>query len=347
MTAAAHPDDPVAAGVPGERPLSVEPLRPEDEDGWARLLNGSPNATLFHELPFLAYHPPGRFRFHHLVVRQGPAFRAVVPGGLAGPPDRPMFTSPLGASIGGPAFAPGLHASDTLAVIRALQEYAGRQAWGGIEVTIPPAAYAPALGEVLSFALFSRGFTLTQRWLCPMIPIDPGPGERYSRLFHARVPKFVRAARRAGIRVEDRGRDGLPAFLEVFRDTFGRHGAAATHTPEELDDLLARLPGRVRLFVATLDEAPVAGLLVLALSSRVAYTLYICTSTAHARAQGGIVAFAALVDWLGERGYSWLDLGPGASGLKFNDRVMFFKEKLGAIGHTRDRWTWTVGEPRD
>jgi hypothetical protein len=77
----------------------------------------------------------------------------------------------------------------------------------------------------------------------------------------------------------------------------------------------------------------------------VAYTFYICTSTAHADAQGSIVAFANLLDWLGDRGFTWLDLGPGASRRKFNDGVMFFKENLGAVGHTRDRWKWMSGDP--
>jgi lipid II:glycine glycyltransferase (peptidoglycan interpeptide bridge formation enzyme) len=173
-----------------------------------------------------------------------------------------------------------------------------------------------------------------------MLPIQPGGGDRYDSLFRARRRSFVRAARRSGISVEEQGPEGLRAFLKVFEDTYAKHGVAATHTPADIEDLLTRLPQHVRLFLAVQEGVPVAGVLVFMLSPRVAYTFYICSSADHPKAQGNIVVFAALLDWLGERGFSWLDLGPAASSRKFNDGVMFFKENLGAIGYTRDRWTW-------
>jgi hypothetical protein len=323
----------------GPVPLTVAPLTPDREREWSAFLATSPNATLFHQLPFLAYHPPDRFRFHHLLVEDASAVLAVVPGGLVGH-ERPMFTSPLGASVGGPVLAPGLRASQVSAIVESLQQYAIAERWGGLEFTLPPSPYAPADAETLSFALFRHGFTLAERWLCPVLPIEPDCTDRYVRLFRARLPKFVRAARRAGVRVEEPGLEGLRGFLDLFEQTYAKHGVAATHTPAEIEDLLTRLPQHVRLFMAVQDGAPVAGLLVFLLNARVAYTFYICASGAHPKAQGNIVAFAALLDWLGERGFSWLDLGPGASGQKFNRGVMFFKENLGAIGYARDRWRW-------
>jgi hypothetical protein len=291
-------------------------------------------------LEFLAYHPKDRFRFHHLSVRQQDTLLAVVPGGLAGEAGRPVFTSPLGASTGGPALRAGLGIERVLAVVDALQAHARGQGWGGIEFTIPPAAYAPEFGEAMSFALFCRGFVLKHRWLCPMLPVEPGAGDRYERLFRTRAIGPVRAARRAGVTVEEHGREGLPAFLQVFNDTYTRHGSAATHTPAEIEDLLTRLPDRVRLFIAMRDGTPIGGLMAMLLSSRIAYTFYICSSTEHIKAHGVHAALATLLDWLGDRNYSWLDLGPGAWDGNFNSGVMFFKEGLGAVAHSRDRWIW-------
>jgi len=317
--------------------VTADPAPPE----WAAFLAASPNATLFHELPFLAYHAADRFRFHHLVVRDGAAPAAVVPGGLVGG-ERPVFTSPVGASVGGPALAAGARASDVEAIVAALQEHATTHGWGGLEFTLPPAVYAPEVGDMLSFALFRRGFSLTERWLCPMLPIARAGDERHAQLFRARFPKFVRAARRSGVRVEEHGVEGLSAFLNVFDQTYQRHGVAPTHSAAEIEDLLGRFPERIRIFLAMLDRTPAAGLLVFLLNPRVAYTFYICANSDLPKAQGNLVAIAGLLDWLGERGYSWLDLGPGASLAKFNDGVMFFKENLGAIGHTRDRWRWSI-----
>ena len=270
-----------------------------------------------------------------------------MPGGLAGAEAAPVFTSPLGASVGGPAIAPKLSAGGHLELIEALQQHARAQGWAGIELTLAPAAYLPTPSDTLAFALFCRGFELRQRWLCHMLPLAPSGTDRYRALFRERMAGFVRAGRRKGIAVVEGGSERLDSFLAVFRDTYERHGVAATHSPEEIADLLRRLPQRVRLYLAMLGDVPVAGLMVLLLNTRVAYSFYICRSTAHAQERGNLVAFAALLDRLGEQGYCWLDMGPSARLGNFGEGVAFFKEGLGASGYCRDRWFWPAqaGEP--
>jgi hypothetical protein len=73
--------------------------------GGSELLARSANGTLFHDLRFLRYHPADRFEFHHLVLRRKGKPIALLPGGLCRAADPPMFSSPLGASIGGVAVA--------------------------------------------------------------------------------------------------------------------------------------------------------------------------------------------------------------------------------------------------
>jgi hypothetical protein len=138
------------------------------------------------------------------------------------------------------------------------------------------------------------------------------------------------------------GLDVLDDFLEVFGDTFARHGAAATHSPDEISDLLRRFPDRVRIHLAMLDEVPVAGLLVFRLTKAVAYTFYICSSTEHVHEHGAAFVIADLIDRLSDAGFRYIDLGPSANDQKFTKGVTFFKEGLGAVGHCRDRWLWEV-----
>ena len=321
-------------------PLRVAPLRPGEELAWAEFLAASENGTLFHDLQFLAYHPTGRFVFHHLIVRRGNEILALLPGGLSGEPDRPIFNSPLGASFGGPIVAAGLRTGQALALIEAIQDYVRAQDWGGIEVTLAPPFYQGRQNQLMEFALFRCGFRQKHRWLCHVVPLDSGAGERYERLFRASYIGNVQRARRNGITTVDCGLDGLDAFRSVFKDTYARHGVAPTHTSEEIANLLRRLPDRVRLHLAMMAGVPLAGLLILLLNNRVAYSYYICSSTEHRREHGNVVAFAALIDRLAEHGYRYLDLGPSAWDGNFNAGVTFFKEGLGAIGHCRDRWFW-------
>jgi len=328
-----------------ENPITISALEKGGEAEWAAFLETADRVTLFHDLQFLGYHPQDRFRFAHLLARRGGKILAALPGGLSGPEDRLTFVSPLGASIGGPAVSPDLNSQDLLGLVAALQEHARVQHWTGIEMVLPPILYHREPSEMLEFALFYHGFRVANRQLCPIIPIKGVTGDRYVELFRARFATRVRAGLRAGMRVVQGGIDLLEPFLAVFDDTYGRHSASPTHDSAEITALLRRLPDRVQLHVAFLGQDPVAGLLVFLLNPRVAYSFYICTSTTHAREPGGVVVFASLIDSLAASGYRWLDLGPTARLANFNAGVTQFKEGLGGIGHCRDRWTWSSGDP--
>ena len=318
--------------------ISVEPLG-ADESEWEQFLARSVNGTLFHDLRFLRYHPTDRFRFHHLIFRRNGQPVALLPGGISGTAERPIFCSPLGASIGGPAVAAGLGAQLALDLIDALQNYARERSWAGIEITLPPACYNFETAGVIEFALFCRGFRVVHRWLCPMLRLAPHTNG-YKQIFRSRQITYVRAAKRKGMIGIESGLDILDDFLKVFRDTYARHGVDATHTPEEIRYLLQHLPDRVRIHLAMLGGVPVAGLLVFRVTASVAYTFYICSSAEHTHEHGAAFAIAELIDTLADAGFRYLDLGPSASDRNFNKGVTFFKEGLGAAGHCRDQWLW-------
>jgi hypothetical protein len=320
--------------------ISLTSLAEGEEGKWAEFLAASPNGTLFHDLRFLAYHPPRRFSFHHLVARRHGKIIALVPGGIVDAAGRRVFASPLGASVGGPAIAAKLDARRTLDLVAALQAHALARGWDGLQLTLPPAVYHSPPADTLGFALFWHGFQLKNRWLCLMIPLADGASGGYTELFRRRQVTRVREQIRKGMTVVEGGIERLPEFLPLFRDTYARHDAAPTHTEDELADLLRRLPDQVRLHIAILDGKPMAGVLLFLLNPQVAYSFCICMSTEHARESGNLVIFAAIVDRLAQQGYRWLDLGPSGQFGRFSDGVAFFKECLGATGHCRDQWYW-------
>jgi len=317
--------------------ITVEPLGP-DEAAWNELLARSANGTLFHDLRFLRYHPVDRFEFHHLVLKRNGKPVALLPGGLCRTPDSLMFCSPLGASIGGLAVTRDLRVELALSLVEALQNYASQHGWAGIEITLPPRCYSFETADSIGFSLFCRGFHIARRWLCHVLPLVDGIG--FERMFRENQVSCVRAARRKGMVGIEAGLEGLDDFMKVFRDTYDRHGATATHSPEEIRDLLRRLPDRVRIHLAMMDNVPIAGLLVFRLTAAVANTFYICSSTEHAGKHGAAFVIADLIDRLSQAGCRYLDFGPSASDQKFNKGVAFFKEGLGAFGQCRDRWRW-------
>nr|WP_279355911.1 GNAT family N-acetyltransferase [Fundidesulfovibrio agrisoli] len=173
-----------------------------------------------------------------------------------------------------------------------------------------------------------------------MLDLEQADEPRYEALFRKRQATHVRAARRKGMALVEAGAEGLSHFLEVFEDTYARHGVSATHSPQDIAWLLDRLPHRARLYLAMLDGRCAAGVLVFMLTKSVAYTFYICNSTALAEERGMPFLYAELADLLARRGVRWLDLGPACWDGNFNAGVTFFKESLGCVTHCRDRWSW-------
>lgn len=322
-------------------PLEVSRATERDEEAWARFVRDANDGTLHHELPFLAYHPPERFRFEHLIVRQGADILAVVPGGIVERGAEKVFVSPLGASVGGPLVARPVLA-ETLAVIETLQSHARMQGWAALEFVLGPAAYQRVPADTTAFSLFARGFRLTERDLTFIINLEPGTTEGYSGLFRKKQAWGVRSAYRRGVTVAHGGSELFGSFVELFRETYERHGTAATHSEAEIADLLQRIPDRVQITLASRGDVPLAAILVFRLNERAAQTFYICSDRAHARENGTVTALAALIDRLAGEGVRCLDLGPSASSLRSNDGVVFFKEGLGAVGQTRDHWAWRV-----
>lgn len=324
----------------GETPIEVRPHEAGERETWQDFLGRSDNGCLYHDLDFLDYHEPGRFPFEHLLLRQGGEMLALVPGGPVATEAGTVYASPLGASFGGPVLHAGLRTSQGLALVEALQAYAVSRGHCGLDLTLGPSVFAATPCETLPFALFGRGFRLAHRWLCAMLDLKAAKAPRYETLFHKRQAGLVRACRRKGMTLGEYGPEGLPLFLKPFEDTYARHGVPATHTPQEIDWLLRRLPDRVRLFLAMRDGRCAMGVLLFMLRPDVGSTFYICSDAAMSREDGGYFLFAALADLLAERGVRWLDLGPCSWDGNFNAGVTFFKERLGCVKHCRDRWSW-------
>ena len=315
----------------------IRPYRQEDAAAWRAFLHDSNNATLFHDLDFLGYHPPDRYDFRHLVAIRGARVEAVIPGALSADG---IFVSLAGASLGGPAVKKSLPAEACLHLIEALQLYCESAGWRGIEITLPPPVYNDEPDQLIEFALHVRGFELVHRSMPLLIPLDRQKHDDYQRLFRQSQRSYVRACRRKGVVVTETGIEGLGEFLELLAETYAKLGALPTHTPEEIESLFRRVPARLRIWSAKLDGATIASVLLFVLNRNICNTFYICDRASHREFHGVTVLFAEIIDVLANRGFRYLDLGPSASSAHFNRGVVSFKESLGARAFCRDRWGW-------
>ncbi len=335
--------------------LSVGVLQPIDIPAWQAFVARSPNATLFHDLDFLAYHHD-TIAFHHLLIRGDGNLVAIVPGGVVESADgTKIWRSPAGASIGGPAFAlrasgakpalaRGPRLDDVMASVGALLDYARAQGWSSIEMTLPPSVYHPEVGDIVSFALVRHGFREHGRWLLPMIDLDriAAGASPDAALFEKRQLQALHGAQAAGIGASPGGFTELKEFAPLFEETYARLATRPTHTIADLEFLMRRFPDRIHIELARQGSRAVAGIFVMRLTDRVAVTTYICSSDEGRRAGGVVVAMASLLNHLRRDGGRWLDLGPSATERSTNAGVMLFKEGFGGVGYCRTRWACTL-----
>jgi len=315
----------------------IRPYCPEDAGAWKAFLRDSNNGTLFHDLDFLAYHPPGKYEFRHLIALRGTRIEAIIPGALSADG---IFVSTSGASIGGPAVKKSLPAEACLHLVEALQLYCKCAGWRGIEITLPPTVYNDEPDQFIEFALHMRGFDLVHRSMPLLIPLDREKGDDYQRLFRQSQRSYVRACRQKGVAVTETGIEGLVEFLELLAETYARLAAQPTHTPEEIETLFRRIPARLRIWSAKLEDITIASVLLFVLNRNICNTFYICDRASHREFHGVTVLLAGAIDVLAKRGFRYLDLGPSASSAHFNRGVVSFKESLGAKAFCRDRWRW-------
>ena len=323
--------------------LTVGLLQPVDIPAWQAFVVTSPNATLFHDLDFLAYH--GSIDFHHLVVRGDGNLVAIVPGGLVESADgKTTWRSPVGASIGGPALKARPRLDRVMPIVDALQAHARAKGWSSIEMTLPPSVYHPEAGDVVAFALVRHGFREDGRWLSPMIDLDRvgSDASLEASLFEKRQLQALHGAQAAGIVACLGGFTELREFAPVFEETYERLATRPTHAMADLEFLMRRFPDRIHLELARQGSRTVAGLFVMRLTERVAVTTYICSTDEGRHAGGVVVAMSSLLNRLRRGGGRWLDLGPSATERSTNAGVMLFKEGFGGVGYCRTRWVCTL-----
>lgn len=321
--------------------IEVVPLQAEHVCAWKQFLQASNNGTLFHDLDFLAYHPPARFESHHLLFRQGGQILALLPAVIVAEGDEQRYLkSHDGASVGGFVLPPGQGVGTTLALIECLQAYVRAMGLNGIEMRIAPHIYMREPDEHLSFALAATGFRLVRRWLTHAIPLPHDPDTVLTMLADRKV-RYIRAARRRGVVAQEVGVEVLERMYDMLCRNRAKQGAVPTHSLSELRTLVEKVPRSIRLFCCFVGSAVAASALVFEANPSVAYTFYLCHESSYEPYRPTLLLGVHIAMHYAARKFRYLDLGPTTfNDFTLNGGLAFFKEGLGAKGFCRDSWRW-------
>jgi CelD/BcsL family acetyltransferase involved in cellulose biosynthesis len=327
--------------------IDVVRLEPGNRDQWQAFVSASDNATLFHDLDFLAYHPADRFEEHHLLFYHRGELVAALPGAIVpGANGARRLASPYGASVGGIVLPEHQGVELSISLCQRLQQYVRELGVAGIDMRIGPGYYNRSGGDRLGFALAASGFTLTQRWICPAIRLPQAVEDVIKVIPLSKRRSSVRTALAKGLCVRPAGIESLPEFYGVLERNRAKHQARPTHTEEELRWLLETLPERIRLFICTLSDEIVGGTVMFDLNDRVSYWFYPCHDDRFSNYRPPSVVLYRVLEEYTRRGFLYVDLGPtgdvlvGSGPFHLNEGNLFFKQEMGGVGHCRDAWKW-------
>jgi hypothetical protein len=317
--------------------IRVDSTDPE----WDGFVWDSPGGTIFHTLRFLAYHPPGRFEFHHLVVKEGGRTVCLVPGGCIAVNGARHYRSPVGASFGGFVFARGLDLDMMFEAVHSVVDYTKEAGFVEVDIDLPPACYFDSGIEALGFAITSSGFLLRAREATSVVPLaqvnlgDLPPGLR----------RNVRRARQAGVTVRT-GRD-IAVFHKILSANLATKEATPTHSVAELERLVDLFPERVQLFEAWLANRMVGGCLSFICNRRAALAFYICDDPGYRQFRVSECVLHSATAWFKGQGYRYLDLGTISIDGQVNWGLARFKAKFMAETYVREKYTLTFGGQLD
>ncbi len=318
-------------------PLRLERLQSRSDEGWELFIDRVPEGLLFHRLTFLSYHPPDRFREHHLKARSGDHLVAVGSFAEIDGPAGLELTSPYGASFGGWVTSPELPAEGHVELLRLLVDYARHLGARALNIGSRPTPYRGA-GDLAEFALITHGATASRQEITHIVPLEGSPDDLRRRL-RPSSRRWVRKAEKIGIEVRHGGCVDLAPFHALLTKNLEHKNARPTHTLAELEDLFHRHPDGFRLHLAESDGNLIGGNLLVRCSSRIWLSFYV------ARAEGETGS-----DWVAhllmERAVfaaqqhrcAWLDLGTTSIDGVMNPGLCQFKEGFGGIPFQRLTW---------
>jgi hypothetical protein len=315
--------------------MSAIELRRFDGDpgAWNTFVAGSNNGTLFHRLDFLAYHG-ARFakEAHHLAWRKGDSIQAVMPLGLFREGDRVVARSPFGASYGGIVVPRELSLARAEELVMTLFAYLRERGVAALSWVPSPGFYCERAHDYVEFFFLKSGARVVGSELTSYAAVC----EETAREFRHAALKAVRKARESGVVVAE-SRD-VGAFWEILTTNRAKFDSTPTHSRDEIEWLVERLPDDVKLFLATVDGVPVAGSLVFRLNPRVIMDFYWAHRDEWQHVRPVSLLVHEILRWARAEGFDWFDFGTQTIDMEPVAGSTRFKETFGAVGVFRRKW---------
>ena len=301
---------------------------------WDSFVKNANNGTLFHLRKFLSYHPEDRFVDHSIEVYKKNILFSVFPAAESNINGKNLLVSHPGLTVGSFVVPERISISDSLELIRVLINYAKKNKFDGIRLTIPPVFYQNRASNYIDYALLRNGFKYLKREVTSTLFIENDVKENLGKFkpSHARA---VRKARETGIDIKV-SKD-VESFYAILKENLKiRHGVNPTHTIEELYDIIDLFPNSINIFGAFYKGEMIAGVLNFIIKPDVVLAFYISHKEKFQKLRPLNLLFYSIFEWCIKGKIKVYDFGIFTMDGEPNMGLGRFKENFGASGIFRD-----------
>lgn len=302
----------------------------KDSKQWEEFVSNANNGTIFHYLKFLSYHPQGRFKDYHLIIKEKGNIISLFPA----VEEKKIIFSHKGASYGGFVLKDRIGIHKIYIMVEHLIAYFKTKGYKKIILTQPPLIYYKNPNQYIDFALLKNGFHYRKREITAVIPLDIAEP---LVTFQADARRSTKKAIREGVRIKIS--DDFSTFYRILTHNLGmRHNVSPTHTINELLKLKNLFPEDIILFAAYLKENMIGGIVIFIANPRVILAFYISHNDKFQSYRPMNLLFYEVIKWGRNKRFKYLDLGTFTLNMDPNWGLGRFKEKHNARGFLRDSY---------
>lgn len=297
---------------------------------WNQFVDHSKNATFLLNRSYMDYHAD-RFSDCSLVIRSKGRIVALLPANISGS----IVFSHGGLTYGGLITDHRMTANLMIDIVRSINDFIKVHIGATAVVYKPsPWIYHSMPSEEDLYALSSVCHaSLSAREISSTICLDNRPN--FSELRR----RCVKKAEKAGIDVREC--DDFSAFWQILSTNLKcKYGVSPVHSLEEILLLKHRFPKQIRLFLAFLDDVPLAGIVIFD-TPQVLHSQYIAASP-QGKDIGALDSIFAHIIGNCHGSHRFFDFGKSTEqhGKYLNSSLIFQKEGFGGRAVCYDTYTW-------
>jgi hypothetical protein len=311
--------------------IEVREYEDADKDDWEDFVKGSNNGTIFHSLKFLSYHPKDKYNEHHLIFEKKGRIISILPAAIIEKKRLRKLCSPYGASYGSFVVPTSINLKDSISIVKQLLDYCEQLDIESIHLTPPPSIYYKEYNNYLDFALIKNGFRYTKRELTSVIVMNYGDP---INSFNRDAKRSVMKSKNLGISVS--ATEDYSSFYEILLENKKKFEVLPTHSLEDLLRLKKIIPQNLKLFLAYIEEKPIAGVLIFICNSKTILAFYISQFLEYKKYRANNLLIYEIIKWGIYNNFEYFDLGTSTMIMEPHWSLIQFKESVNSKGYFRD-----------